>query len=270
LLHQKIEKRRCEKNCKSRDTIGAIYAALQSSVIHDHDYTCNADPFPNQEENYKELNVQQRLIHDLYAYHLHVNATRISGLEASTRGQHESEEWYSERKLRITASIMKEVCHHRPTTSCESFVKQKLSRKPINTPAICYGRKHENAAISSYVKHQNMNGKVVNVESWGLFVDSSKPWLAATPDAIVCDFSELMHKRGCYVCETRTIEDSCKILLEKHRTNSAVKVRTITKLKHKCMLLIFSGATLLFGLLWKKCLLFRESSTTQILWVTFF
>ena len=50
----------------------------------------------------------------------------------------------------------------------------------------------------------------------GVFVDGSKPWLAASPDAIVCDFSELIHKRGClevkcpYVCETQTIENACK------------------------------------------------------------
>jgi len=107
-----------------------------------------------------------------------------------TQGQHESEKWHSERKLRITASIFKEVCHHRATTSCTAFVKRKLSGCSINTPAICYGKKHEMVAIVSYVKHQNMNGKIVQVESCGLFVDNSMPWLAASPDAIVSDFSE--------------------------------------------------------------------------------
>ena len=192
--------------------------ALQSSVLHDHDYICKADdPLPNQQEEIvNESNVQQKLIDDLYTHHIHISATRINELETSTRGQHESEKWHNERKLRITASIMKEVCHHRPTTSCVAFVKRKLSCKSINTPAICYGRKHKKVAIGSYVKHQNMNGKVVSVESCGLFVDHSMPWLAASPDAIISDFSEPIHKRGClevkcpYVCETQTIENACK------------------------------------------------------------
>lgn len=113
---------------------------------------------------------------------------------------------------------MREVCHHRPTTSRVPFVKRKLSCKSSNTPAICYGKKHEREAIASYVKHQNVNGKVVSVESCGLFVDRSMPWLAASPDAIVSDFSEPVHKRGClevkcpYVCETQTIENACRMV----------------------------------------------------------
>ena len=42
--------------------------------------------------------------------------------------------------------------------------------------------------------------------------------LAVRPDAIVSDFSEPIHKRGClevkcpYVCETQSIEDACKMV----------------------------------------------------------
>ena len=195
-------------------------AALQSCVLHDHDYASkDDDPLPKQqEESVSELNVQQKVIDDLYTNHIHISATTINELETSTQGQHKSEKWHSERKLRVTASIMKEVCHHRPTTSCVPFVKRKLSCKSINTPAISYGKKHEKEAIASYVKYQNMNGKVVSVESCGLFVDHSMPWLAASPDAIVSDFSEPVHKRGClevkcpYVCETQTIENACKMV----------------------------------------------------------
>ena len=45
--------------------------ALESSVLHDHDYICKADdPLPNQQEEIvKESNVQQKLIDDLYTHH---------------------------------------------------------------------------------------------------------------------------------------------------------------------------------------------------------
>jgi len=72
-------------------------AALQSSVVHDHDKTCKADPFPNQEENFKELNAQQRLIDDLYAHHVHINATRI---------KHQCEGSMNQRNDAVSASYV--------------------------------------------------------------------------------------------------------------------------------------------------------------------
>ena len=52
----------------------------------------------------------------------------------------------------------------------------------------------------------------------GLFIDHSMPWLAASPDAIVLNFSESNYKRGClevkypYACEKQTIKDACKVV----------------------------------------------------------
>ena len=43
-----------------------------------------------------------------------------------------------ERKLRITALIMKEVCHHKETTSCHTFIQRKLMLKQIDTEADQY------------------------------------------------------------------------------------------------------------------------------------
>ena len=77
-------------------------------------------------------------------------------------------------------------------------------------PAINYGRKHETVAISDYVKHCRSKGKIVQVESCGLLVDHSKPWLAASPDGIVTDFRELHNLKGILevkcpcVCERQT------------------------------------------------------------------
>ena len=111
---------------------------------------------------------------------------------------------------------MKETCRQRPTTTCTAFVKRKFSLQSINTPAINYGRKHETVAISSYIEPQRAKGKIVKVESCGLFVDHSMPWLAASPDGIVTDLSEISHPKRLleikcpYVCERQTIDDACK------------------------------------------------------------
>ena len=76
--------------------------------------------------------------------------------------------------------------------------------------------KNESQAVSSYVNHQKSNRKFVQIESCGLYVDKIFPWLAASPDAIINDFSKASHSKGCleikypYVCERRTVTDACK------------------------------------------------------------
>ena len=164
-------------------------SANQTSVKHDHNYAAASDPstpaqkIPTGETKDGDYE-QQKLISDLYNNHVCIDATAIQKLELSTRGQHQSDRWHHERKLRVTASGIREICHQRPTTSCTAFVKRKFSSQSINMPAINYGRKHETVAISTYVKHQRSKGKLVQVEPCGLFVDHSKPWLAASPDGI--------------------------------------------------------------------------------------
>ena len=109
---------------------------------------------------------------------------------------------------------MKEVCHHRPNTSCESFIKRKLSSNPVS--ATEYERKNEQVAIFSYLNYPKSNGRIIQVKSCGLFVDQIKSWLAASPDAIVTDFSDVGNLKGCLelkcpdVCERCPIKDAYK------------------------------------------------------------
>ena len=80
---------------------------------------------------------------------------------------------------------MKEVCHHKSSTDCKAFVEKKLFSKLLETPAICYGRKHEDDAISSYMRHKNNHGISIDVRVCGMVIDASTPWLAASPDRII-------------------------------------------------------------------------------------
>ena len=105
--------------------------------------------------------------------------------------------WHNERKLRITASIMREICHQKATTSCEAFVQKKLTPRHIDTAAIHYGNDHKSTAVKSYVDYENRIGKAVKVNSCGLSVHPITPWLAASPDGFVFDSTEKNHNRGC-------------------------------------------------------------------------
>jgi len=87
--------------------------------------------------------------------------------------------------------------HRKDSTSCDAFVRKKLVYKFLDTPVIHYGNDHETEAINSYVNYQSKNGKTVSVNSCGLSVDPSMPWLATSPDGFVFDPMEKYHKQGC-------------------------------------------------------------------------
>ena len=154
---------------------------------------------------------QPDLVTELYTNHVVVNPDFLAELEESTRSQSASELWFEARTFRITASITKEVCHRKSTTSCHAFIRTKLSQAQVSTAAISYGKQHENEAILSYVHCKKGQQSTVEVNKCGLIIDSVDSWLAASPDGIVLNPTEQEHQRGClevkcpYVCEKLTI-----------------------------------------------------------------
>ena len=192
-------------------------ATAQQSIRLDHSYACTPDASKSCVLQDQVVPVQQQdLVDKLYYNHVWLSPDSCRQLATSTQAQSDSERWHKERKLRITASIMKEVCHRKATTSCEAFVRKKLSPGSIDIPAIRYGSDHESVAIKSYMDYQRKMGKSIVVNSCGLSVHPSLPWLATTPDGIVYDASEEHYKRGClevkcpFSCNNMLFEVACK------------------------------------------------------------
>ena len=183
-------------------------------------------PTKQQSENEYKFHV---LLDNLYRNHVKIDPSTIHELEVLTRDQSKSEKWLHAPQLNITASVMKEVCHHGASTNCDNFIWKKLSTSPINVPAVNYRNKNEQAAIAGYMNHQKRSGKIIQVEICGIFVHCENCWLAGSPDAIVHDFTGVNHQKGClevkcpYVCARRSIKDACKevngfCLIEKEGT----------------------------------------------------
>ena len=108
-------------------------SALQQCVGHDHSYSGLPDLSKASTSTNDEVAfVPQDMIDRLYHNHICLSPEACIQVEASTRMQSRSEQWVNERKLRITASIMKEVCHRKSTTSCEAFVRKKLTPRNID------------------------------------------------------------------------------------------------------------------------------------------
>ena len=139
----------------------------------DHDYTAEVI---HREANLKipaaEPNCEA-LLKELYTNHVYIDQAAIIDLEIQTRAQADSPLWLHERTLRITASIMKEVCHRKDSTN--AFVSKKLNSKPVDVTATRYGRHYEQSAITSYVNYHRVRGVLVSIQPCGLFVDPSIP-----------------------------------------------------------------------------------------------
>ena len=193
-----------EKKCRFQEEL----ATMQLCVQHDHRYASYTADKPLTESCDHSADIHH-LVRSLYTNHICINITNIHELEIHTRGQSSSEMWHHERKLRITASMMKEVCHRKETTSCKSFLMKKLSCTAVTTAAMRYGIRHAQCAIESYKNFHKLNGTKITVEPCGLFVDSSEPWLAASPDGIVFEGFQ----KGClevkcpFLCKQKSIAD---------------------------------------------------------------
>ena len=160
-------------------------------VNYDHNYCSSA--IMASHHQVKSEPAPDHLIRNLYEEHICISPTDAIELEITTWNQSLSNLWHNERKFRITASIMKEVCHRKPSTSVKVFIESKLSPKPVNSPAINYGQRNEEIAVKSYINYQQKRGTALLVHKCGLYVDPSIPWLAATPDGIV----EVGDDKGC-------------------------------------------------------------------------
>ncbi|CAI6376237.1 unnamed protein product [Macrosiphum euphorbiae] len=74
-------------------------------------------------------------------------------LEKVTRSQAKSQDWYTERKNRLTASKFGKICKMRPNTSCKNTVYELLyGNMNHKIKAVDYGRVMEPLAKLEFEK----------------------------------------------------------------------------------------------------------------------
>ena len=127
---------------------------LATAMHHDHTYCCSDIPATNVRTDVVSQPLAQHLVRSLYEEHVCVSPSEAAGVELMTRDQSKCTFWHDERKLHITSSILKSVCHRKPDTAVSPFVLNKLAPKPIYSLAIKHGQQNEDIAITSYVQYQ--------------------------------------------------------------------------------------------------------------------
>jgi len=139
-LLRKAREERLSRAAEKRNKFKEEFIAKHTVMLHDHRYsTCNDSAKLQPIENANGTITYNELVRDFYANHVCLNLVAIEKLEKDTRCQVSSDLWHQERKLRITASTVKEVYCRRDTTSNKPFVLKKLAPKFIDTAAIHYG-----------------------------------------------------------------------------------------------------------------------------------
>jgi hypothetical protein len=137
-----------------------------SGYLHDHDYSKDG-------------------LAEIYVNEINkVSPRDIPHLEFQTRTQTKSALWFSLRRSRITGSMVHDVIRtvRAGNWAVGPALRQVQPAKPLTTKPIVWGRQNEKNAISEY---EALVGE--SVTPCGIFIDSKRSYLAASPDGTNTD-----------------------------------------------------------------------------------
>ena len=151
-----------------------------------------------------------------YTSKVAINKQEIDDIERDTREQGECELWLSERKKRVTASMVGEICKMRKDTRRSKKVEVLLYSRFRGNIATQYGTQMEDVARQAYIKHQHNNGHPnLSSSKTGLVISADTPWLAASPDDRINDPDSsqpfgLAEYKNPYKVREMTLSEACE------------------------------------------------------------
>ncbi|KAM4742754.1 uncharacterized protein FYW61_001483 [Anableps anableps] len=151
-----------------------------------------------------------------------LDRTLLQQVEVLTRGQSTNQHWFDWRKNRITASVAHRIAHSRFVNGRSkapplSYLAAVTGEGPkVQTRAMSWGIQMEAEVVRRYQKLKTAAlGRPVTVLDCGLFIDSQRPWLAASPDGVVTDARTgqrllCLEVKCPYKHRNRSVEDACR------------------------------------------------------------
>ena len=121
---------------------------------------------------------------EFYERNVTLTADGAAKLEYSTRGQSCTPAWFTARRVRITASVAKDIAA-RKKADFTPLIRRLLSCQFRGNKATMYGRVNEDSALHAFLATVFTDPSLVEVLKPGLFVNSDEPWLGASPDAVL-------------------------------------------------------------------------------------
>ena len=135
---------------------------------------------------------------------------QIQNVEAETKEQSNSKQWFRFRIGRITASIAKSVCATNPDNPSLSLLSGICYRKEFRSIATNWGIENENNAKSKYTSLMNIEHDNFNLYNSGLIISQKYPFIGASPDGIInclCCGQGCLEIKYPYKFKDRLIED---------------------------------------------------------------
>lgn len=139
-----------------------------------------ANPYAIENDHqYTQKNLNDEILTDL----LLKNPTmeKLHDVERSTRNQNKCKEWHNHRSCRITASNFHAVIHSKPSTQ-KHLAQKIINPKPFISRPTAHGQMNKSVAIEKYCNMYDLT-----VESCGLFISETHPFLGASPDGLLGD-----------------------------------------------------------------------------------
>ncbi|CAN7943128.1 unnamed protein product [Ixodes pacificus] len=137
------------------------------------------------------------------------SATECDQVELRTRAQASSDEWSRQRVGRLTASILGKVLSC--CTGAEGIVSQVMGyTKTPDVFSVRWGRENEVKARNRFIADEAPKHSGFEVRKCGLFVDSERPYLGASPDGVVsCCCTDAVLEIKCPAsCANLTIDEA--------------------------------------------------------------
>ena len=126
-----------------------------------------------------------------------ISEAKAREIEQGMRDQRFTSIWFSARRYRITASNFGRVLSLKRETPPDCLVMHILQPKHFSTLATQYGIDNEQLALEKYLLHQNTHGHPdLTVSASGFIIDTTHPFLGASPDRAVYDPVELQKPFG--------------------------------------------------------------------------
>ncbi|KAK3931163.1 Alkaline nuclease [Frankliniella fusca] len=112
----------------------------------------------------------------------------------NTRGQTENGFWYSERCVRVTASVAKQVLGLTSPEAKMNFLRKHMwGLDKFESPGMIYGKESEPIAREEYIKEIRKEDPQATVREMGTCINPDFPQLSCSPDGLL--FSEVLGDR---------------------------------------------------------------------------
>ncbi|KAH6947344.1 hypothetical protein HPB50_018470 [Hyalomma asiaticum] len=197
------------KAFESTNVVPAVFSVLPE---YQHNFQ---EPVRTKPAHLRKLYCDENLADDLdvllekatnFMSTFSVTEDTVKSVEVATRRQSNSSDWFLYRSGRVTASVMKRVCHtsiQRPSLSLLKAVCYP-EKNVVKVPALTWGLDHEKDAFEAYkAKEANKHHGFLCQRS-GMHLSTAHPFIGASPDAIV----------SCSCCGKGVVEFKCPFLLK--------------------------------------------------------